>query len=333
MSGTHPVPWIERPTIRLDGDLPYARRFLDVPEAAVEDARRLLAAMAAEMPAGVRRLAPLVRIRTANRFHSEAVALADRVGVDWRDVLLANVSYDLVLASFGCTTIALASADGPVLARNMDWWPEDVLARSSYCVRTEKQGRLQFSNAGWPGAIGAVSGLSGRGFAVVLNAVIGPEGADRLGYPVLLHIRRVLEDARDFDDALGRLSRQRLAAPALFTLVGSENRQRVVIERSPTRHALRWAQGDAPLFATNDYRALFKTETHAESEIYRTTCSRYDSLCRMFDGYDADGPVADERLLYVLSDPSIVQGITAQHIILRPRTLGTRLFVPRKFMT
>src|SRR5207237_1931878 len=118
-----------------------------------------------------------------------------------------------------------------------DWWPEDLLAQSSYLVRCSRRGEFAFANAGWPGAIGVVTGLSARGFAVVLNAVIGPEGIRKTGYPVLLHLRRVLEDARDFDDALRLLSEQTLAAPALFTLAGRDNAQRVVLERTPTRHA------------------------------------------------------------------------------------------------
>src|SRR6185436_13361526 len=115
-----------------------------------------------------------------------------------------------------------------------------------------RNGDFQFANAGWPGAAGVVTGMSARGFAVVLNAVIGPEGHSRLGYPVLLHLRRVLEDAPDFDTARRWLCDQRLTVSALFTLVGRENDQRVVIERTPTRHAERWSCGNQPLITTND---------------------------------------------------------------------------------
>ena len=153
----------------------------------------------------------------------------------------------------------------------MDWWPEDVLARASCVVRFERQGEMQFCTAGWPGAVGVVTGLSARGFAVALNAVMGPERFSRIGYPVLLHLRRVVEDARDFADALRMLARQRLIAPALFTLVGTANDERVVIERSPRRHALRWAEGDAPLVATNDYRTLFRPTTSSVNILYETT--------------------------------------------------------------
>ena len=326
------VPWVERSTIEIDLAVPLAQRFSAIPAEALELGRDLLDAMKREIPARARLLAHWLRLRTGNRFHGEALSLARAGNHDWRDVMLANVAYDLILAQFGCSTVALATPSGPVVARNMDFWPEAMLARASYRLRMHRQGRLVFASAGWPGAIGVVTGLSGRGFAVVLNAVIGPEKFRRTGYPVLLHLRRVLEDARDFDHALQLLSRQTLTVAALFTLVGSANEQRVVVERTPTRHALRWPSGDAPLIVTNDYRLLHPPQSHGGAEIYETTCSRYDALCAFFAGQRGDLEVDDAALLYILSDPAVIQQITAQHIIMRPRQEIIRVFVPRRFV-
>jgi hypothetical protein len=321
------VPWVERPTLDIDLGKPVEDRYAKIPREAIAAGARLLSAVTESIPPKARWLANLVRLRTLNRFHGEIVSMARQVHADWRDVVLANISYDLLLATFGCSTVALATPRGPVVARNMDWWPEDILAQASYLVKSSRQGVMQYVNAGWPGASGVVTGLSSRGFGVVLNAVIGPEG-----YSVLLHLRRVLEDAADFDSALRLLSEQRLITSALITLVGSDNRQRVVIERTPTRAAQRWPQGDEPLIATNDYRLLFQPKTHSGPEIYQTTCSRYEALCAFFATQRPDREVEDAELLYVLSDPNVIQGITAQHIILRPRGGEIRLFVPRRLL-
>ena len=323
------VPWVERPSIAVDLDRPARERYAAVPPEAFAAGKRLLASVMEQVSPLALLLADWVRLRTAGRFQSEAASIARQVGVSWRQVMLANVSYDLALATLGCSTVVLPTPRGPVLARNMDWWPEKILAQTSYLLRINRGSRFAFASAGWPGAIGVVSGLSARGFAVVLNAVLGPEGVRKTGYPVLLHLRRVVEEARDFDDALHLLSEQTLAAPALFTLVGKDNRQRVVIERTPTRHAHRWPDGDEPLITTNDYRLLLPTESHAEAEIYRTTCHRYDALCRFFARHRPEREVEDAALLYILSDPSVRQSITAQHVILRPRTGEVRLLVPR----
>ncbi len=331
---THQLPWVERSTIVLDGSLPPDRRFRDVPQQAIRDAQMLLEALTPNIPAKARHLAHAVRLRTINRFHDEFTTLADMVNVDWRDLVLANVSYDLVLTAYGCSTIALPTPSGPVVARNMDWHPEGVLARSSYAIRTEVDGGLQLCNAGWPGAVGVVTGMSGRGFAVVLNAVPGDARLDVWGYPVLLWIRRVLDTAENFSQALKMLSEQRLAAPALLTLVGSENAERVVIERTSRRFALRWPEGDEPLVTTNHYRKLelhgrAAADPMVETELVLSTCYRYEHLLDFFRHHTPETEVTDNRLLYALSDPDVIQEITAQHIIMRPRQQTTRLFIPR----
>lgn len=326
------VPWVERPTVELDLARPLTERLRGVPAEAYAAGRKLLDTMLAHAPASIRMLADWVRLRTANRFHDEAMAIATETGVSWREIILANVSYDLVLAGIGCSTVALATPDGPVVARNMDWWPEGILARTSYLLRCTESGRLRFANAGWPGAIGVVTGMSGRGFAVVLNAVRCVEGVNQMGYPVLLHLRRVVEDARDFKEALTMLSEENLAAAGLFTLVGTRNDQRVVIERTPTRHALRWPEGDEPLITTNHYRLLSESQEEGDDVLYRTTCYRHDALARFFRGHRADRHIDDTGLLYALSEPSVIQGITAQHIVMRPGSGGIRLFVPRRLV-
>jgi len=321
---------MERPTLRIDLAQPPERRFAAVPVQAIAAGQNLLTAVLREIPPAARLLADAARVRTANRFHAEMTDLAGHLGVPWRDLMLANISYDLRIAQLGCSTIALPTPRGPVLARNMDWWPEDLLAQASYLVHFQRGDDMLFNNAGWPGAVGVVTGLSARGFGLALNAVIGPEKPSTLGYPVLLHLRRVLDDARNFDDALRMLSEQHLAVGGLITLVGSDNTERVVIERTPRRHALRRPHGDEPLFATNDYRLLFQPGDRSELETCRTACSRYEALQEFFANHRPDRDVDDAELLYRLSDPRVIQEITAQHIILRPRERSTRLFVPRR---
>ncbi len=327
------TPWVECPSIDLNLKTPHTDRYRDVPHDAIERGSRLLRAVMAEMPWGARFLADVVRVKTRNRFHAEASAFAKILGVSWREIVVANISYDLVLSMFHCSTIALPTPDGPVLARNMDWWPEDILAQTSYLVRCHNGGDLGYAIAGWPGAIGAVTGMAGRGFAVALNAVQCPDGLDKTGYPVLLHIRRVLEDAADFSSAVRMLSDERLVAPGLLTVVGIDNDERAVIERTPKRCAIRRAVANQPLVTTNHYRLLETAPKQQSGAIDETTCGRYDSLTSLCKDHDASEPINDERLLYMLTEPSVIQEITAQHVIMRPRSKRIRMFVPRRLIT
>ena len=326
--------WLERPTLDIDLALPVEQRYAAIPPQAIGACKALLSAILAQIPMTARPLADAVRVRTGNRFHPSACALAELHGLSWRDVMLANVSYDLFLASLGCSTVALPTPAGPVVARNMDWMPEGLLARASYLLRYVRNGTLAYAHAAWPASIGVVSGLSAHGFAVIVNAVRSPEGVNLSGYPVLLFLRRVLEDAADFRAALKLLTAQTLAMSALITLVGSENDERVVIERSPAKHALRWGQPGQALMTTNHYRALYPLHPLDAGIPYPEGCPRFNRLCRLLEHYDETAAAAagDEQLLRILSDPEVIQEITAQHIIIRPRQRELKLFAPSRLV-
>lgn len=326
------APWTEAPTVELDAGLPVTRRFDAMPPSLIDSGRVLLATLLEQFPSSYRRVATLAALRTAHRFTAEAKSLAARIDGDWQSIFVANLSYDLVLASLGCSCVALATGDGPVLARNMDWSPEREMARASVRIDLVRAGRILHRTANWPGGIGVVTGLSGRGFAVALNAVFHPAGMDRLGYPVLLFLRRLLDEATGFDDAVRRLSNQRLMTSGLFTLVGVENRQRVVIERAPRAAALRWADGDRPLVTTNHYQSLDVETGPLAFGLTGTSGERCVALTELIATPPVDQRCDDAQLLYALTDPSVVQSITAQHVVARPRSDQMKVYVPRQYL-
>jgi hypothetical protein len=251
----------------------------------------------------------MLRRYPEHRAHTEAAAGA--LGGDPLDLMLATLSYDLLMGMYGCSTMVLATDEGPLVARNMDWSPEDLIARAS-CVVPTANGL----NAGFVGAPGVVTGLSKRGFAVVLNAV-GCERLDPAGYPMLLFLRHLIDHASDFDDAVRLCSTTPLLASGLLTLAGTRNDQRVVVERAPSRFALRRPEGNRPLVTTNHYLAL-----HAGGDC----CDRFRSLSRW--AADLPSRQADEDLLGVLLRPPLYNSITAQHIIMRPAAGTMRMWVP-----
>ncbi|MGC1275159.1 MAG: C45 family peptidase [Planctomycetaceae bacterium] len=325
------TPWIEAPTLVLDAGLPVARRFDAVSETLIDRGRELLATISAFLPPSYRRLAMLAALRTGHRFTAEAKSLATRVGTDWRAVFVANLSYDMVIASLGCSTVALATSDGPILARNMDWAPERAMAQASVRIDLVREGNVLHRTANWPGGIGVVTGLSGRGFAVAINAVFHPGGIDRLGYPVLLFLRRLLDEATGFADVLRRLATQRLMTAGLFTLVGRDDRERVVVERSPRRAALRWASGDSPLVSTNHYQSL---PVEAGPLAFGLTGTSADRCAALTDLVSIPGGnvIDDAQLLFMLTDPDVMQSITAQHVVARPHAGTLRVYAPRRLI-
>src|SRR5262249_47146774 len=311
-------PWVERPTVTIDLNRVRRGEPPDLPPEVIAASQALLGEVMATVPKKARLLAYLLAIRTGNRFGPEFKAAARLIHGDPRDIALANLSYDLVVGALGCSTVVLPTPDGPVIARNMDWWPEGPLAKASYVIRCMEGEAWNFSSAGFPGAVGVVSGLSSRGFAVILNAVTSPDPVCKTGYPVLLHLRRVMEDAANFADALAMLSKQKLTTSALFTLAGTPNEERVVIERAPRRHALGWGKPGEPLITTNDYRLLDQPAGSDTWDLQQTSCSRYARLTHLATRPRPAGPYADDELLYWLTDDEVRQEITAQHVLIRP---------------
>ncbi|WP_171189661.1 C45 family autoproteolytic acyltransferase/hydolase [Alienimonas chondri] len=330
------TPWVDAPSVRLDGDLPPVERFRQLPKDSVDRCRELIADLRTHLPTGAGGLALAVNARTKGRWRAEAEALADLLETSWAEVLVSNCTYDLALSGFACSTAALATPNGPALARNMDWLPAGPLARASLLVETRYEegpggGPLTVWNAGWPGGIGVVTGQSSRGFAFALNAV-GVAGApDLLGCPVLLCLRRVLTVARDFADAVVRIRRERLVCGAIVTVVGTTNAERVVVERTPRRSGVIWGEGDEPLVATNHLRVL-DAESDAGDVGDGVIGDSHGRLAALFDKAPR-GEVSDGGCLYALTEPDVMQSCTAQHIVCRPTEGTVRLTVPRALLT
>jgi hypothetical protein len=235
---------------------------------------------------------------------------AELLGADPVDLALAALSYDLTLGRLGCSTAVLATPAGPVIARNLDWVPTDRIAQAS-CVTTTPGG-LQ---AGFVGGVGVVTGLSRNGFAVVLNAV-GCDQLDPAGYPVLLFLEHLIDQSRDFEEAVQRASVTPLMTSALLTLAGTRNHQRAVVERTPGTSAVRSARGDELLLTTNHYRALARP----------SWCDRYGCLEEKLARVRAKP--TDEQLLECLTALPVYNPLTTQHVLLHPASQTLRLFVP-----
>ena len=338
--GVHP--WVDAPIVEVNADLPLDQMLSVVDAELVTKGLTLLAAIRDEIPAIARSLADAVRLRTKGRFQDMAEAIA-AMGDDisWRDVMLANIAYDLKVNFVGCTTVALPGPKGPVLARNMDYEPEALLAQTSCLVRfLDDDGNLIWDNHAWPGSIGCCTGMrggarGGEAFAIALNSVLCPnkrEKSDPTGYPVMLEITRVIEDCHTFEEAVEALSGDRLTAACLLMVVGERNDQRVIIERTAKRAHVRRAVGDEPLVMTNHYHELFEPRTSTINDLYETTLVREQAMLDEYKDGITDEHLTDDGLLSLLSREGIVHRLTAQQTIHRPAERRSRMVVPRRLL-
>ncbi len=259
---------------------------------------------------GMNPLAALLAHAVLQKYPKHRVQLenaANEMGVDVVDVTLANISYDLLFGLMGCSTMALAGPDGPMIVRNMDWFPADQIAKATTIVPTDHG-----KHVGFPGMVGVVTGMSNRGFGFALNAVHAGQ-PNIAGYPVLLFLRNVLDNASSYQEARSMIENEQLMSGGLITLVGKSNDERCVIERCHKQSATRTPEGDEALVTTNHYRAVAVTEN----------CPRYHYMKKH---------VGTVPPLEILENENVMQTITSQHIVVKPNTGELQAFVPQHLL-
>jgi hypothetical protein len=214
----------------------------------------------------------------------------------------------------GCTAFAVDTDHGPLHARNLDWWTENrLLARSTVAVHMHGAPAGLFHLASWPGFIGALSGVAPGRFAISLNAVLSDE-PPAFAPPITFVLRSVFETARTFTEAVDRLVATEIASDCLLLVTGTAPGEMVVVERTPTRAAVRHPD-KGRLVVANDYLALSPSsaEGGAEQELQRTSCGRFERTSALLADHV---PQTAAECFAVLTDPSVRMGITVQHMVL-----------------
>jgi len=293
----------------------------------VDGARRLLDCYLRDL-GGLGTFAPLLE-SYAQAFvgadHREEIAsIARMVGRPETEVLLGNLYYEAFRQLIGCTAFACDTPDGPIHARNLDWWTEDqILARLTSVVRVQGAAAGPYELVSWPGFIGALSGLAPGRFAISLNAVISSE-RPTLAPPVVLLIRRAFETCGTFGEAIDLLERSPIAADCLLLVTGTKPGEMVVIERTSTRSAVRGP--DAGFVAvTNDYRCLDAAEAVNGNTLHATACGRFDRATQLLrEGLPRDSATC----LGILGDAAVRMSMTVQQMVMRPCTGDLVVAIP-----
>jgi acid ceramidase len=255
-----------------------------------------------------------------NEHWQEMESLASEVSVPVRDVALCNCYYDamkLVLGNaFGCTAFAIDTPDAPLHARNLDWWTENsALAEYSAACHFEGAPAGRFTTVGWPGFVGAFSGIAPGRFAISLNAVLSLEPA-QFAMPIELLLRTVLEESPSFARALALLSESPLPCDCLLLLTGTKPGELVVIERTPSRYAIRGSQ-DGFVCVANGYQSLDTELGKSPLELLATCCRRFDRINALIR---VQRPRNSEDCFAHLSDPEVQMNMTVQQMVFRAAT-------------
>jgi predicted choloylglycine hydrolase len=257
-------------------------------------------------------------------YQVEMLGLAEILDVPAEHVFAGNLYYDALKVIWGCTAFALEGQDGPVHARNLDWGTQDrVLNNHTAVTHFRNAPAGEFVTVGWPGFVGVLSAVAHGRFAVTLNAVLSDDAA-QTAIPVVFLLRKVLEEAPDFREAVRLLSVAPIASDCLLLVSGPKTSEMAVVERTPTRHAVRLAELGA-VFVTNDYLALRGLERAGNSEPQQTACRRRERIQELVR---ASAPASLESCLEHLSDPDVRMLITVQQMAFHSRTGAYALRIP-----
>jgi hypothetical protein len=187
-------------------------------------------------------------------FHADMKAFADGWGISIRDIVTANLSYELahfrgnillaVLAMgqkvvnwmgglkrfFGCTAVCRwFPRRGWIHGRNMDWF---VTSLGPYSIIVEFKGEAgRFTALSWPGFVGVLQGVAKGRFSATINYA-PPDGLG-VAWPPLVLLREVFNRCGTFDNSVALIQDEdiEVAAASFFMLCGVRRDEAVVIEK------------------------------------------------------------------------------------------------------
>lgn len=253
-----------------------------------------------------------------HRRELEALARAAGVGLD--DALFGQCFTDLYRL-FGCSTLSAPSAEGALLARNLDFPSMGRLGRYSLVVVARPAGKRPFVSVGWPGLVGVLSGQSDA-LALAVMVVHNADGA-RAGEPFQLAFRRVLETAGDAAEAERLLRATPLTVTNNLMLVDRAGDARV-LELHPDGLVARQPDAAGRLAATNHFLSRERREARLSVE-YLSSRRRYRAVC---DVARAPGPLALEQARAALDAASVP--ITLQSMVFLPAAGALEVSLPAR---
>ncbi len=203
---------------------------------------------------------------------AEIKSLAAALPAKESDVMLANCFLDL-MPMVACSTVTLPADAAPDrvarFARNLDFDSFNVADKNSVVFLYHPEGRYAFAAIGWPGMIGAVSGMNEHGLCLSNMEVTRGPGLAVRGMPYTLLYRTILERCKTVDEAI-QLLQDTPRQTANNLMLMDAGGQRAVVEINPEKNVVRRGQAQTALISTNHQRG--------QDADRPGLCARYDYL-------------------------------------------------------
>lgn len=229
-------------------------------------------------------------------FQGEIQTWADALKVSFGEVAVVNCGYELdhlehrwsipeliwkIISPFGCTTgIREVMGWGMAHLRTLDW-PLPKMAEATRLFRYRK-GTHEFVSVGFPGFVGALSGMVPGEYSATINWAPPSDMPDfHIGPSFLL--RKTLEECRTYQEAVAHLKRVRLSTSVFFTVCGKAPGEGCVIERtaekSVVRPLLNGIEAQSNHYVSNDFDQFNGTLVAYKTDpLIPTTCKRRERM-------------------------------------------------------
>lgn len=274
-------------------------------------------------------LGDLLTAGIPDEFVSEIDGLSIRSEVSRGRLFALNLYYDFTKLILGCTAFAIETDDGLFHARNLDWLSSNrALSRLTQISEFVNGPHGSFTTIGWPGSVGALSGMADGRFSITLNASLSNDERVLDGMPVAFLIREVLQYAQNFEEAVELLTTKKIPCDCLLLVAGIKEGEAVVIERTPSRYAHRWIK-EGYVAVTNDYMSLnVGDETSDISNVLASTsCGRFNRIVELLE---QSMPNNVKGCFGYLSEDGVIMDITEQQMVFSANR-GIASFEPKKY--
>ena len=168
--------------------------------------------------------------------YEELLGVAKYSELTFGEVFLINFIYEIFAS---CTSIISINSEGHIIhSRNLDYVFKDILANLTVRFKFWRNGTLLYEGDGEAGYLGLVTGLRHNGFGVSINErkkgdplLTIYEVLFKKTFSVPYFIRKVLENAETFDQAVEMFSKEEFGAPCYLIVSGVNKDEGVVITR------------------------------------------------------------------------------------------------------
>ncbi|MFO7974566.1 MAG: C45 family peptidase [Candidatus Hydrogenedentota bacterium] len=173
------------------------------------------------------------------RYKREMEGLADGAGVPLQHVRRVHVIS--VVTERACSVFAIfgtATADGKTyLGRNFDWIMDAGLQKEAALILYEPEGYEPFASAGYLGLVGVLSGMNMDKIAIGQIGAISKD-SDWEGIPMMLLLRRVLEEARSLEEAVDIVKKADRTVGYNYVFVDGKTGEGVALETTANHCAV-----------------------------------------------------------------------------------------------